>query len=277
MRWARARAQRKSWCRASARRRFSRRSSTRRLRITSSRTICTTARCCIPGTVVFPAVLAAAQASGASGREFIAASVAGYECGVRVGEFLGRSHYKVFHTTGTAGKLAAAAGVARLLKLDADEHAALPGFGRHDGGGTVGISARRGGLETTAHRESRGRRTDGRIHRTRRLHRRAPDLRRQAGHGGGHVVGRRRALPDRPAWHALGHRGNVVQVSRVVPAHASVGRCAARADATAQAESRRRSRASPRTCTRARSTCWGRSPIRAPSTSRNSRWVSCSR
>ena len=74
-----------------------------------------------PGTVVFPAVLAAAQATGASGREFIAASVAGYECGVRVGEFLGRSHYKVFHTTGTAGKLAAAAGVARLLKLDADQ------------------------------------------------------------------------------------------------------------------------------------------------------------
>jgi 2-methylcitrate dehydratase PrpD len=73
-----------------------------------------------PGTVVFPAVLAAAQAVGASGREFIAASVAGYECGVRVGEFLGRSHYKVFHTSGTAGKLAAAAGVAHILKLDAD-------------------------------------------------------------------------------------------------------------------------------------------------------------
>src|SRR5688572_16463547 len=74
-----------------------------------------------PGTVVFPAVLAAAQETGASGREFIAASVAGYECGVRVGEFLGRSHYTVFHTTGTAGKLAAAAGVARLLALDADK------------------------------------------------------------------------------------------------------------------------------------------------------------
>jgi len=65
-------------------------------------------------------VLAMAQETGASGREFIAASVAGYECGVRVGEFLGRSHYTVFHTTGTAGKLAAAAGVAHLLKLDAD-------------------------------------------------------------------------------------------------------------------------------------------------------------
>mgnify|MGYP000582290882 CR=1 FL=1 len=73
-----------------------------------------------PATVVFPAVLAMAQETGASGREFIAASVAGYECGVRVGEFLGRSHYTVFHTTGTAGKLAAAAGVAHLLKLDAD-------------------------------------------------------------------------------------------------------------------------------------------------------------
>jgi len=74
-----------------------------------------------PGTVVFPAVLAAAQETGASGKELIAAVVAGYECGVRVGEFLGRSHYKVFHTTGTAGKLAAAAGVACLLKLDADK------------------------------------------------------------------------------------------------------------------------------------------------------------
>ena len=72
-----------------------------------------------PATVVFPAVLAAAQERNASGRELITAAVAGYECGVRVGEFLGRSHYKVFHTTGTAGKLAAAAGVGRLLALDA--------------------------------------------------------------------------------------------------------------------------------------------------------------
>jgi 2-methylcitrate dehydratase PrpD len=74
-----------------------------------------------PGTVVFPAVLAAAQEIGACGRDLITAAVAGYECGVRVGEFLGRSHYKVFHTTGTAGKLAAAAGVGRLLNLDATQ------------------------------------------------------------------------------------------------------------------------------------------------------------
>ena len=73
-----------------------------------------------PGAVVFPPALAVAQATGASGRELIVAAVAGYEVGIRVGEFLGRSHYKVFHTTGTAGTLAAAAAAGRLLGLDAD-------------------------------------------------------------------------------------------------------------------------------------------------------------
>lgn len=72
-----------------------------------------------PAAIVFPVTLAIAQAIGASGREFIAASVAGYEVGIRVGEFLGRSHYKVFHTSGTAGTLAAAAAAGRLLNLDA--------------------------------------------------------------------------------------------------------------------------------------------------------------
>ncbi len=71
-----------------------------------------------PATVVFPAALAAAQQTGASGREFLTASVAGYEAGVRVGSYLGRSHYRVFHTTGTAGTLAAAAAVSHLLGSD---------------------------------------------------------------------------------------------------------------------------------------------------------------
>jgi 2-methylcitrate dehydratase PrpD len=73
-----------------------------------------------PAAVVFPAALAAAQAEGASGRDLITAAVAGYEVGIRVGEFLGRSHYKIFHTTGTAGTVAAAAAVAKVLGLDAD-------------------------------------------------------------------------------------------------------------------------------------------------------------
>ncbi len=70
-----------------------------------------------PAAVVFPPALAVAQALGRSGRDLIAASVVGYEVGIRVGEFLGRSHYKVFHTTGTAGTLAAAAAVGHLLRL----------------------------------------------------------------------------------------------------------------------------------------------------------------
>ena len=71
-----------------------------------------------PATVVFPAALATAQTIGASGEDLLVAAVAGYEVGIRVGEFLGRSHYKVFHTTGTAGTLAAAAAVGHLLKLN---------------------------------------------------------------------------------------------------------------------------------------------------------------
>jgi len=70
-----------------------------------------------PAAVVFPAALAVAQALGLPGRELLLASIAGYEVGIRVGEFLGRSHYRVFHTTGTAGTLAAAAAVGRLLGL----------------------------------------------------------------------------------------------------------------------------------------------------------------
>ena len=67
-----------------------------------------------PATVVFPVALAMAQSLGSSGRQLLTAAVAGYEVGIRVGEFLGRSHYKVFHTTGTAGTLAAAAAAASV-------------------------------------------------------------------------------------------------------------------------------------------------------------------
>jgi 2-methylcitrate dehydratase PrpD len=74
-----------------------------------------------PAAVIFPPVLAVAQANGNSGRELLAASVAGYEVGIRIGEFLGRSHYKIFHTTGTAGTVAAAAAVGNLLKLTPEQ------------------------------------------------------------------------------------------------------------------------------------------------------------
>ncbi len=74
-----------------------------------------------PAAVVFPPALAVAQSLGASGVELMQACVAGYEVGIRVGEFLGRSHYRIFHTTATAGTLAAAAAVGRLLKLTPEQ------------------------------------------------------------------------------------------------------------------------------------------------------------
>ena len=70
-----------------------------------------------PAAVVIAPALAVAQGIGASGARLLTAVVAGYEVGIRVGEFLGRSHYKTFHTTATAGTLAAAAAVGRLLNL----------------------------------------------------------------------------------------------------------------------------------------------------------------
>ena len=74
-----------------------------------------------PAAVVFPPAIAVAQALGRSGKDLLTACVAGYEVGIRVGEFLGRSHYKIFHTTGTAGALAAAAAVGRLLNLSNEQ------------------------------------------------------------------------------------------------------------------------------------------------------------
>ncbi len=73
-----------------------------------------------PATVVFPPLLALAQSRPVHGRDFIAAAVAGYETGIRVGEYLGRGHYRVFHTTGTAGTLAAAMACGKLMGLSAD-------------------------------------------------------------------------------------------------------------------------------------------------------------
>ncbi|MDF3832171.1 MmgE/PrpD family protein [Cupriavidus basilensis] len=73
-----------------------------------------------PAAVVFPAVIAAAQAEGKSGADVLLASIAGYEAGIRIGEFMGRSHYRVFHTTGTVGTLAAAAAVAKLYGMDGE-------------------------------------------------------------------------------------------------------------------------------------------------------------
>ncbi len=188
-----------------------------------------------------------AQALGASGQRLLAGGVAGYEVGIRVGEFLGRSHYKVFHTTGTAGTLAAAAAAGHLLGLDARADAARLRLGRHAVGRALGVPARRRRFEAVAHR-ARGRcRPDGRVPGARRLHRCGADPRRPAGHGGGHVAGCRSAAPGRRPGLALGAGRDLVQVPRLLPPHASGGRCVARGHAR-ERPARRRHRARHGAC-----------------------------
>jgi 2-methylcitrate dehydratase PrpD len=69
---------------------------------------------------VISAALALAQDRGRSGREFLAAVTVGYEISTRIGAAVQPSHYKYFHTTGTAGVFgAAAAGAVAVAPGDA--------------------------------------------------------------------------------------------------------------------------------------------------------------
>jgi aconitate decarboxylase len=72
------------------------------------------------GAVVLPALLAVCELHpGIDGREFIAAAVAGYEVGPRVGICMGPDHIaQGWHSGATLGVFSAAAGSSRALKLD---------------------------------------------------------------------------------------------------------------------------------------------------------------
>lgn len=69
-------------------------------------------------TVVVPPALALAEAEGKSGRNLITALAAGYELGARVGESVLPDAYFYWHSTGSAGTLAAAGSAAKILDLD---------------------------------------------------------------------------------------------------------------------------------------------------------------
>lgn len=72
-----------------------------------------------PGGPVFSAALPAAEDRNISGTKFLAAAVAGYEIGIRVGLSVNPSHYRYWHTTGTAGHFAAAAAAGKTMDLPA--------------------------------------------------------------------------------------------------------------------------------------------------------------
>lgn len=68
-----------------------------------------------PGCPTIAAALALAEDRQASGRDFLNAVTIGYEISTRIGAAVQPSHYKYFHTTGTAGCFGGAAAGAALL------------------------------------------------------------------------------------------------------------------------------------------------------------------
>src|SRR5580658_3573607 len=75
------------------------------------------------GAVTLPALIAVAESHAElSGREFLAAAVAGYEIGPRVGKCMGQEHIgQGWHSGATVGVFSAAAGAARGLRLTAEQ------------------------------------------------------------------------------------------------------------------------------------------------------------
>lgn len=72
-----------------------------------------------PSAPLFPAILAAAERDGASGRRVLEAFLAGVEVQSRIAAVMGDSHYRQgWHNTGTLGSFGATAAVAHLAGLD---------------------------------------------------------------------------------------------------------------------------------------------------------------
>lgn len=86
-----------------------------------------------PSVPVAAAVLALAESLGSSGRDTLAAFIAGYEVECRLGQMSGagrqHEHYdRGWHATGTYGTFGAAAGAAHLMRLDAERTARALGI-----------------------------------------------------------------------------------------------------------------------------------------------------
>lgn len=89
-----------------------------------------------PSIPLTPAVIAAAEASGASGADLLAAFVIGFETECKVGRAMGRSHYaRGFHATSTLGALGSAAACSRLWRLSHEQTAHALGIAASMAGG----------------------------------------------------------------------------------------------------------------------------------------------
>jgi 2-methylcitrate dehydratase PrpD len=90
-----------------------------------------------PGSVIFPAVLAAAEQHGADARAIILATVLGYDVMLRIAAAVHpASARRGFHNTAIAGVFGSAAAVASLLELDAQRCGHALGLAGSFAGGT---------------------------------------------------------------------------------------------------------------------------------------------
>lgn len=82
-----------------------------------------------PSAVILPTVLAVAQSAGCEGKVIQEAALIGVEASIRVGLWLGRSHYQAgFHQTATAGAFGAGLAIARMLDFDQAQTEAVLGL-----------------------------------------------------------------------------------------------------------------------------------------------------
>ena len=82
-----------------------------------------------PSVAILPGLIALAQQRKSTGRDVVAAFVAGYETACRIGMALRPGHYdRGFHATGTIGAFGAAAACAHLLGLDTEATARALGI-----------------------------------------------------------------------------------------------------------------------------------------------------
>ena len=96
-----------------------------------------------PSAPLWPALLAAGEEQDASGRDLVAAFVAGVEMQSRLAQMMGEDHYRRgWHNTATLGCFGAAAAVAHLARLDAD------GFARAIGVASVQAAGLRAAFAT---------------------------------------------------------------------------------------------------------------------------------
>ena len=91
-----------------------------------------------PGGTTFPAALAVAQERGSSGRETIAAVVAGWETMIRIGRATKHSNERRgFHAPGTTGPFGAAVACGRLMRFDAARMTNAIGIAASTAGGLL--------------------------------------------------------------------------------------------------------------------------------------------